>query len=66
MRMELEQILTSPKFKDIDHHFIFISHITVVISSLRLVSTLLFAAGVLFHLTNIKKLMRGVTDLTLQ
>ena len=64
--------MTSPKFRDIDHHFISISHI-VVISSLRLVSRLLFAVVVLFHLTNIKKLITnikkvicGVTDLTLQ
>ena len=70
MRMEYEQILTSPKFRDTDHHFICISHI-VVISSLRLVSRLLFAVVVLFHLTNIKKLITnikkvicGVTDLT--
>ena len=65
-------ILSSPKFRDTDHHFICISHI-VVISSLRLVSRLLFAVVVLFHLTNIKKLITnikkpicGVTDLTLR
>ena len=48
MRMELEQILTSPKLRDIDHHFICISHITVVISTLRLVSRLRFAVVVFF------------------
>ena len=70
MRVEQEQILTSPKFGDTDHHFICISHI-VIISSLRLVSRLLFAVVVLFHLTNIKKLITnikkvicGVTDFT--
>ena len=64
--------MTSPTFRDTDHHFICISHI-VVISSLRLVSRLLFAVVVLFHLTNIeklitniKKMIYGVTDLTLQ
>ena len=67
--MEQGQILTSAKFRDTDHHFICVSHI-VVISSLRLVSRLLFAV---LYLTNIKKviakikkLMCGVTDLTLQ
>ena len=64
--------MTSPKFRDTDHHFICISHIAVI-SSLRLVSRLLFAVVVLFHLTNIKKLIRNVrkliirvTDLTLR
>ena len=66
MRMELEQILTSPKFRDIDHHFICILHITVVISSLRLVSRLHFAVVVFFQLTSIKKLICGVTDLALR
>ena len=65
--------MASPKFRDTDHHFICISHIIVVISSLRLVSRLAFAVVVLFQLknikkliTNIKKLMCGVTDLTLR
>ena len=65
--------MTSPKFRDTDHYFICISHIIVVISSLRLVSRLAFAVVVLFQLknikkliTNIKKLMCGVTDLTLR
>ena len=62
MRMEQEQILTSPKFRDSDHQFICISHI-VVISSLRLVSRLLFAVVVLFHLTNIKKLITNIKKL---
>ena len=53
--MEKEQILTSPNFRDTDHHFICISNI-VVINSLRLVSRLLIAVLVLFHLTNIKNL----------
>ena len=64
--------MTNPKFRDADHHFICISDIAVI-SSLRLVSRLLFAVVVLFHLTNIKKLITnikkvicGVTDLTLQ
>ena len=72
MRMEYEQILSSPKVRDTDHHFICIYHI-LVISSLRLVSRLLFAVAVLFHLTNIKKLITnikklicGVTDFTLR
>ena len=72
MRMEQDQILTSSKFRDIDYHFICISHIAVI-SSLRLVSILLFAVVVLFHLrnikkliTNVKKLICGVTDLTLR
>ena len=71
MRMEQEQILTSPTFRDTDHHFICISHI-VGTSSLRLISRLFFAVVVLFHLTNIKRLITnikkvicGVTDLTL-
>ena len=65
-------ILTSPNFRDTDHHFICISN-TVVIDSLRLVSRLLIAVVVLFHLTNnkklitnIKRLICGVTDLTLR
>ena len=57
--------MTSPKFRDTDHYFICISHIIVVISSLRLVSKLLFAVVVLFQLTNIKKLICGVTDFPL-
>ena len=64
--------MTSPRFRDTDHHFICISHI-VVISSLRMVSRLLFAVVVHFHLTNIeklitniKKLICGVADLTLR
>ena len=64
--------MTNPKFRDGDHHFICISHIAVI-SSLRLVSRLLFAVVVLFHLTSIKKLITnikkvtcGVTDLTLR
>ena len=72
MRMEQDQILTSSKFRDIDYNFICISHIAVI-SSLRLVSRLLFAVVVLFHLTNIKKLVTnikkliwGATDLTLR
>ena len=72
MHMKQEQILTSPNFRDTDHHFTCISHIAVI-SSLRLVSRLLFAVVVLFHLTNIKKLITnikklicGVTDLTLR
>ena len=72
MHMEQEQILTSPKFRDIDHHFICIYHI-VVISSFRLVSRLHFAVVVLFHLKNIRKLIAnikkvicGVTDLILR
>ena len=72
MRMEYEQILTSPKFRDTDHHFICISYVAVI-SSLRLVSKLPFAVAVLFHLTNIKKLIinfkkviSGVTDLALR
>ena len=72
MRMKYEQILTSSKFRDTDHHFIYISLI-VVITSLRLVSRLLFAVVVLFHftniktlITNVKKLICGVTDLTLR
>ena len=72
MRMEQDQILTSSKFRDIDYHFICISHIAVI-SSLRLVSRLLFTIVVLFHLTNIKKLITNikklicrVTDLTLR
>ena len=61
--------MTSPKCRDTDHHFICISPI-VIIRSLRLVSGLLFAVVVLFHLTNIKlitnikKLICGVTDLS--
>ena len=35
MRMEYEQILTSPKFRDTDHHFICISHVFVGIISLK-------------------------------
>ena len=72
MCMEQEQILTRHKFRDIDHHLICISHFEVI-SLLRLVSILLFAAVVLFHLTNIKKLISnvkklisGVTGLTLR
>ena len=57
--------MTSPKFRDRDHYFICIFHIIVVISSLRLVSKLLFAVVVLFQLTNIKKLICGVTDFPL-
>ena len=72
MRMEQEQILTSPKCRYTDRHFICISP-TVLISSLRLTSRLLFAVVVLFHPTNIKKLIAnikklicGVTYVTLQ
>ena len=64
--------MTSPKFRDTDHHFICISHIAVI-SSLRLVSRLLFAVVVLLQLTkfkkliiNIKKLICGVTYLPLR
>ena len=64
--------MTRPKCRDTDHHLIYISYI-VVISTLRLVSRLLFAVVVLFRLTNIKKLIAnikklicGVTGLTLQ
>ena len=64
--------MTRPKFRDTGHHLICISYI-VVISTLRLVSRLLFAVVVLFRLTNIKKLIAnikklicGVTGLTLQ
>ena len=64
--------MASPTFRDTDHHFICISHI-VVISSLRLVPRLLFGVVVLFHLknikeliTNIKKVICGVTDLALR
>ena len=63
--------MTSPKVRNTDHHFICIFHF-VVIGSLRLVSRLL-AVVVLFHLTNIKKLItnikkmiRGVPNLTLR
>ena len=35
MRMEYEQILTSPKFRETDHHFICISHVFVGIISLK-------------------------------
>ena len=69
---EIRAMLTSPKFRDTDHHFICISYI-VVISLSRLVSRLLLAVAILFHptnikklITNIKKLICGVTDLTLQ
>ena len=59
--------MTRPKFRDTNHHFICISHITAVIGSLRLVSRLLVAVVVvLFQLTNIKKLICGVTDVTLR
>ena len=51
--------MTSPKFRDADHHFICIPHINVI-SSLRLVLRLLFAVVVLFHLTNIKKLITNI------
>ena len=64
--------IDQPKFRDIDDHFICIPHI-VVTSSLRLVPRLHFAVVGLFHLTNIKKLITnikkviwGVTDLTLR
>ena len=61
--------MTSSKCRDTDDHFICISPI-VIIRSLRLVSRLLFAGVVLFQLTNIKlitnikKLICGVTDLS--
>ena len=58
--------MTIPKFRNTDHYFICISSITVVISSLRLVSSLVFDVVVLFQLTNIKKLICGVTDMTLR
>ena len=54
--------MTSPKFRDTDHHFICVSNI-VFISSLRLVSKLLFAVAVLFHSTNIKKLITNTKKL---
>ena len=64
--------MNSPKFRYTDHDFICISHIEVI-SSLRLVSRLLFAVVVLLLLTNIKKLITnikklicGVRDLTLR
>ena len=64
--------MTRHKFRDTDHHLICISYFEVI-SLLRLVSILLFAAVVLFHLTNIKKLISnvkklisGVTGLTLR
>ena len=64
--------MTSPKFSYTDHHFICVSNIAFF-SSLRLVSKLLFAVVVLFHptnikklITNIKKLIFEVTDLTLR
>ena len=58
--------MTIPKFRNTDHYFICISNITVVISSLRLVSSLVFDLVVLFQLTDIKKLICGVTDMTLR
>ena len=59
---------------DIDHHFICFSHIVVMIGcSYDYVSRRLFTVAVLFHLTNFKKLITnikkmicGVTDLTLR
>ena len=64
--------MTRPKFRDTDHEFICISYF-VVISSLRLILKLLSAVVVLFHLinmkkliTNIKKVIGVVTDLTLR
>ena len=59
MYMTKEKILTSLKFSNTDHHYLY-SHIIVVISLLKLVSRLTFAVAVLFHLTNIKKLITNI------